>query len=224
MPRRRVCWRVGLQSHRRVAIIHLTPPLISTKSQPTSAMPRLGSASSADSLPLQPSIAPMTLSWNSTSPPRASTERPFATVALEEPKGLRSSWHRYALVDSGSAATLFPRSFLHPQTKLNFTASHPNVGTIIWRGVAVQIWYHEMHVMLANQFHADGSPVQLISGRGRIGFWQDRDKHGKAIESLPYPLLGQRGLLEFLVFTEYAGQKVFELRPDSSVHRPWRES
>jgi hypothetical protein len=166
----------------------------------------------------------MTLSWNFTSLPKSSKERPFATVALEEPRGLRSSWHRHALVDSGSEATLFPRSFLHPQSKLNFSAAHPNVGKIIWRGVPVQIWYHEMHVILADQFHADGSPVRSISGRGRIGFWQDRDKNGKAIESLPHPLLGQGGLLEFLVFTEYAGQKVFELRPDSNVPRAWRES
>jgi hypothetical protein len=30
--------------------------------------------------------------------------------------------------------------------------------------------------------------------------------------------------LEFLVFTEYAGQKLFELKPDSNAHPPWLET
>jgi hypothetical protein len=93
-----------------------------------------------------------------------------------------------------------------------------------WRGILIPIWYHEIHVILADQFHADGSPVRQIAGRGRIGFWQDRDPSGKHIPILPYPLLGQGGCLEFLVFTEYAGQKLFELKPDSNAHPPWLET
>jgi hypothetical protein len=169
--------------------------------------------------------APMTLSWDFKQHPAypKNRPRPFATVALGDGGGLQSLWHEYALVDSGAEDTLFPRSFMPPGTALDFSATHADRGVVKWRGQQVAIWFHEVQVVLADRLHADGSPIRKIVGTGRIGFWQDRDPSGKPIPLWPYPLLGQGGILEYLVFTEYAGQGLFELRPDSNAHGAWQE-
>lgn len=167
----------------------------------------------------------MTLNWDFKRHPSKANNRPrpFATVALADSQGQRTLWHEYALVDSGAENTLFPRSYLPIGMNLDFSDSHPDRGVVRWRGIRLPIWYHELQVMLADKFHADGSPVRMIIGSGRIGFWPDRDENGKAVQFADYPLLGQGGVLEFLVFTEYAGQGLFELRPDSTVGHPWQE-
>jgi hypothetical protein len=169
----------------------------------------------------------MTLSWDFKRHPSNANNRPrpFATVALADPQGVQTFWHKFVLVDSGSEETLFPRSILPPGVNLDFSNGHSDRSSVTWRGIPVMIWYHEMQITLVDQFHADGSPVRKIAGRGRIGFWQQvRDANGKLIPFLPYPVLGQGGALEFLVFTEYAGQNLFELKPDSNTSPAWLES
>jgi hypothetical protein len=171
----------------------------------------------------------MSLSWkfkrrpNLANPKEPGKLRPFATVALVNEHGERTLWDEFALVDSGAENTIFPRSCLTEEMKsrLNFTSSHDDITTVVWKGTRLQIWHFELTVELTQSL---GNPQRIICGIGRIGFWKDLDEDGhQNVSPAPYALLGIGGVLEHLEFKLFAGQKRFELSPDADLPNEWQE-
>ena len=150
--------------------------------------------------------------------------RPFARVQLAH-GSKQTLWESFALVDSGAEWSMFPQSFAEDYlTGLNFSHSHPHQGRVIWRGVSISIWLHEVDIRIKGDWRSGSKRPAYISGAGKVAFWKDRTTGGELLPApAPYPLIGQQGVLEHLEFANLAGQKVFRLRPDRTLRRPWNE-
>ena len=151
--------------------------------------------------------------------------RPFARVQLAH-RAEQTLWESFALVDSGAEWSVFPQSFVENHiTGLNFSDTHREQGRVIWRGLFTPIWLHEVEIRIKGDGRAGSRLPTLISGTGKVAFWKDRSASGDLLPApAPYPLIGQRGILEHLEFTNLAGQKLFRLRPDRTLKRPWNEA
>src|SRR5438105_15051274 len=100
--------------------------------------------------------------------------RPFARVQLAK-KSARTLWESFALVDSGAEWSLFPQSFAEDYlTGLDFSNKYPHQGRIIWRGLPIPIWLHEVEIRIKGDWRADLKSPTLISGVGKVAFWNDR--------------------------------------------------